>query len=270
MTIIRRINVSQIDGNNANNTDANEIRPFGETSFHLDTSGTDKLVLMMFDGIRTNLKSKVLSPGILFGSNADSGDGSEYDTIKLIPDSEIYNNSSDQYIVIDPTAPNHIHIRAGGTQDDSSAQLFLGGENSYFSIGSGSNPAAYIAANNNVWTFDVTGDLTVPNYIVFEGGSYIGDEPGFEEPGFRIVAPSGYGATITTDAAENGNNFVWNFDNNGRTTFPTPAVPTTSIGQADDKQGMVVFSSSYIYYCTADYDGSTNIWKRLQWSVDTW
>jgi hypothetical protein len=36
--------------------------------------------------------------------------------------------ANDQYLIIDPTNPNHIHIRAGGTQDESIADLILGGE----------------------------------------------------------------------------------------------------------------------------------------------
>lgn len=48
------------------------------------------------------------------------------------------------------------------------------------------------------------------------------------------------------------------------------AVPTTSVGQAGDDSGLFALDDSYIYYCTAAHDGSTNIWKRVAWSVDTW
>ena len=161
MTTIRRINVSQIDGDTANNTDINEIRPFGETAFYLDTNGpTDKLTLMMFDGVRTHLKSKVLQPGVLFGSNADSGDVLGADTIKLIPDAELYNQGSQQYLVVDPTTPNHIHLRGGGPIDNSGAHLFIGGENSNLNIPPGSNPPVYIRSNGNVWIFGTDGSLT--------------------------------------------------------------------------------------------------------------
>ena len=137
MTRIRRINVSQVEGDSANNTDTNEIRPFGETAFYLDQNQSpNKLTLMMFDGLRTHLKSKVLAPGRLYGSDADSGDGNNYDTIKLIPDAQLFSNGSDQYIVVDPTlgAPGHIHIRAGGTQDASGADLYLGGEQTFVRV----------------------------------------------------------------------------------------------------------------------------------------
>ena len=38
--------------------------------------------------------------------------------------------------------------------------------------------------------------------------------------------------------------------------------PSTSVGASGDKAGMIAWNSSYIYVCTANYDGSTSIWKR--------
>lgn len=68
----------------------------------------------------------------IIGSGNASGDGYNNGTIELVPDANLYNN--DQYLIIDPTAPNHIHIRAGGTQDNSNSLLFLGGEKHNFSV----------------------------------------------------------------------------------------------------------------------------------------
>lgn len=167
MTTIRRINVSQIGGNDANTNDPNEIRPFGETGFYIDESGnTDKLVLIMSDGVRTNLKNKVLSPGVLFGSNADSSDVNGADTIKLIPDADLYNQGSQQYLIVDPTTPNHIHLRGGGPIDNSGAHLFIGGENSNLNIPTGVNPPVNITANNNLWSFGTDGNITFPDATV--------------------------------------------------------------------------------------------------------
>jgi len=50
----------------------------------------------------------------------------------------------------------------------------------------------------------------------------------------------------------------------------TQSAPASSIGADADLQGAVAFDSNYIYYCTADYDGVTDIWKRVAWSGDTW
>jgi hypothetical protein len=41
-----------------------------------------------------------------------------------------------------------------------------------------------------------------------------------------------------------------------------------AIGQAGDTTGMVAVDADYIYVCTADYDGSTAIWKRT--AISTW
>ena len=89
-----------------------------------------------------------------------SGDGGGYTTMNLVPDVTV---GSDQIVVLDPTGPNHIHIRAGGNIDDSSAQLYLGGENSHFSVGAGNNPPLYAKANTYQWTYGTDGNLTLPS-----------------------------------------------------------------------------------------------------------
>ena len=100
------------------------------------------------------------SSQINFVANS-SGDGNGYTTIEIIPDTNL--TGTDQYLIIDPTDPTHIHIRAGGTQDDSGASLFLGGENSHFLVYSGLDPAVAITANNNTWYFSVDGEIQFPD-----------------------------------------------------------------------------------------------------------
>ena len=146
MTTIRKIVTSKVDGNSADTNDTNEIRPFGEIAVYINTEpNPDKLTLMMFDGIRTHLKSMVLAPGRLYGSDADSGDGNNRDTIKLIPDASLSDyTGNDQYLIIDPTGgvPGHIHLRAGGTQDASTADLYLGGEQTFVRVSDTSDDVA--------------------------------------------------------------------------------------------------------------------------------
>jgi hypothetical protein len=80
---------------------------------------------------RMDSEGKFQLPGAGYIENPidSSGDGSAYDTLKLVPDVDVlYDNNQDQYLIIDPTTPNHIHIRAGGVQDASTANLFLGAE----------------------------------------------------------------------------------------------------------------------------------------------
>jgi len=47
-------------------------------------------------------------------------------------------------------------------------------------------------------------------------------------------------------------------------------VPLSSIGVAADKEGHSSFDSTYLYICTSNYDGVTNIWKRILFLPDTW
>jgi hypothetical protein len=44
--------------------------------------------------------------------------------------------------------------------------------------------------------------------------------------------------------------------------------PATSIGVAGNKKGMIAFDSTFLYVCTANYTGSSNIWKRA--SITSW
>lgn len=64
---------------------------------------------------------------------------------------------TDQYVVVDPTAPNHIHLRGGGAIDNSSAELYLGGEDNHFMV------------------YDPAGSVTISaqNYVNFKGAQPI-------------------------------------------------------------------------------------------------
>jgi len=77
----------------------------------------------------------------VIGAGTASGDGNGYATLELVPDNDLYDN--DQYLVVDPTAPSHIHIRAGGAQDDSNAELYLGGEKNYVRVTDGNGVRLY-------------------------------------------------------------------------------------------------------------------------------
>lgn len=154
---------------------------------------------------------RVVGPGVLYGANKDSADQSGLNTIKLIPNNDF---ETDQFIIVEPTGPNHIHIRAGGTQDASTADLILGAENT--------------------------------NVIVSDGGN--------------SVEINSSGSVYVNAPLQLNNSLIL-----------TTAAPESSVGQPGDLQGMVIFSSTHVYYCVSDYvNNSTNIWKRIAWSNDTW
>jgi hypothetical protein len=83
-------------------------------------------------------------------------------TMVFTPDSTY----SSQSLVLDPTGPSHIHLRAPGANiDEPDANIFLGGEESSFEVGyyNGGAPNVFVHSGGNTWTFDTTGNLTLPN-----------------------------------------------------------------------------------------------------------
>lgn len=150
-----------------------------------------------------------------------SGDGYGYSTIELRPDSNAVN---DQYLIIDPTVVNHIHIRAGGAQDNSAGQLYIGGENSHLLIGSGENPSVFIAANGSTWTFDKDSrNLYVPGAVNFQQNATIPlGPPAINGANDRVIlwdfqgTGSGYNYAIGAE----GNHMWFSMDvNNGTGGF---------------------------------------------------
>lgn len=201
MTTIRKIVTSKIDGDTSNNNSFSEVRPYGEAAFYQNTNegGINKLELLIFDGERTHIRSKVLAKGRLYGGDADSSDGSGLDTIKLIPDAQLHYDDGQfgnhQYLVVDPTAPNHIHVRAGGTIDQSNADLFLGGERNNVRVSDGFDIVSITTdagiEGTHTWTFDNSGQLLIPGG---SNGRITEDEPGvvvYSDTGFAVQTNAG-------------------------------------------------------------------------------
>lgn len=101
--------------------------------------------------------------GTIFTSNRIYGDTSN-NTLVLAPSTNYGPGVNDQYIIIDPTAPNHIHLRAGGTIDGSAADLYLGGEDTGVQV-TDSGKRTYIRANTHLWTFDNDASTSLPGNI---------------------------------------------------------------------------------------------------------
>ncbi len=57
--------------------------------------------------------------------------------------------------------------------------------------------------------------------------------------------------------------------NSDRFRVSNSKTPASSVGAAGDQQGDIAWDASYIYVCTANYDSSSNIWKRVAIG-DTW
>lgn len=72
------------------------------------------------------------------------------------------------------------------------------------------------------------------------------------QPGIDAIVESG----ISTDTPISNLN----------TATVSPSAPLSSIGKEGDSKGDLASDGNYLYYATADYDGSSNIWVRSQLS----
>ncbi len=123
MAKIKRIVTSEIEGRDLSDR-------YGDNSYVYEENGA-----VAYYSINGQMY-RVMEPGKFYGAGSDSGDGQGLNTVKLIP---VYDSGTDQYIIIDPTVPNHVHIRAGGTIDASNAELIIGGEQTNVIISDGSD-----------------------------------------------------------------------------------------------------------------------------------
>ena len=46
--------------------------------------------------------------------------------------------------------------------------------------------------------------------------------------------------------------------------------PFTPAGTAGDTAGMIAYDSNYLYVCVADFDSSSEIWKRVAFDTTPW
>lgn len=163
MAKIKRIVTSEVEGRTLSDR-------YDDNSYIYDNEG---LIQYYGDG---NYMTAVLSPGVIYGANGDSGDGSGLNTVKLVPN---YDYGSDQYIIIEPTAPNHVHIRAGGTQDASNAELILGAEKAHVKVTDYNHSvgiSTYNASDDiyNSWSFDNNGNLLASQDAIIGVGTVPG------------------------------------------------------------------------------------------------
>lgn len=129
-------------------TNNNSIKRYNETN--------DSWVSVGGTGGAANTGDITFNGVQIIGAGTAAGDGSNNGTIELVPDADL---NSDQYIIIDPTAPNHIHIRAGGTQDASTADIIIGGENTNLLV---SDTGDYVdirtTSDSNTYIYRFTSD----------------------------------------------------------------------------------------------------------------
>lgn len=161
-----------------------------------------------------------------------SGDGYGLSTIQITPD---INTEDDRYIIIDPTVPNHIHIRPGGEMDESSAELYLGGERTHIVQDDGAHEVRVSTGatiNYNTYT-NINGEsnsnfiaesgpviVDVGYKVNVDGTEYTVDAitPDTPAPGNVLISVPGatfQNGQMYTFIGDNGSNNYWMFGSDG-------------------------------------------------------
>lgn len=127
-------------------------------------------------------------------------------TITLVPDTSLSAIEESgafgfggQYLIVDPTSPNHIHLRAGGPIDEAAGQLILGGEKANVTVRNQTdsfveNHQVIVNTEDNngnhyTWTFGPSGNIIFPSLQVdlHNGGVQTGQVLQFGNPDLQTI-----------------------------------------------------------------------------------
>lgn len=198
---------------------------------NIDSSSLATTGSNIFFGDQTITGSINFGDGSVIQSiSSSSADGNGYSTLTLKPDVSL---GTDQYIVLDPTVPNHIHIRPGGTVDNSGAELYIGGEKNYLRINDGAPSVRmqtengvfinsyYFTSGSGVSSIEWTSDQFGNNFVKF-------NDPTIDV--YNAIWAFNYPSTFT--ATYNGGNDYISFTVNGSSTPGLPQAASFYVLQA--------------------------------------
>ena len=227
------------------------------------TTGNENIDFYTPPDWRMNSEGRFILPGGGYITNPieSSGDGSDLSTINLFPEGSI---TSDQYVIIDPTSPNHIHLRAGGVQDNSSAHIFLGGERNNIEV---SDPYRTVKvstkpddtentygnsneASNTEFVHASTADIQSGDTVrLYTGGStYVVDNVTQEYPSAGFITVTAPGLSFITGEAyvftrDQEYNNQWTFGNDGVLSGPAMGgIWVESIQKKSTEYGLGIYS----------------------------
>jgi hypothetical protein len=141
-------------------------------------------------------------------------------------------------------------------------EVYAGGGAPYTYVWIGLNPVFtnwYNTYGSSLvgWTLYPTGypeqAVTITDYGLPLGGPALGFSGAIPYLGTYTAHSPDYVPPVQNKVNVNVNSHNWEFNTDGKTTFPVATVPLSSTGATGDKRGMIAFDANYIYYCVADY-----------------
>jgi hypothetical protein len=213
--------------------------------------------------------------GLIWNPSGTSGDGYGNDTLHLVPNDT--DNETEQRIIIDPTAPNHIHIRAGGVQDYSNVELILGGERAGVRVSDATGTTVVQSKQEDYsWSYQNVNSEGGQIYVVATADA----EPDYND--FTIISGQKYVITNVVRDVPNGTtsyettpsigfiafenytfirdrgNHVWNFNRQGYLSGPTETGSLRVTGIINDDGDVSVVSDTDNVSITSGQDTNIN------------
>lgn len=233
------------------------------------------------------IRNNIISTGV---NDADIevrpfGNGNLLVTTKLII-GQTANPIGDAIIKAVSTVDGYVQsvIQNLSNSSEASSDLFFArddgdDENNYFDIGINSSTYSsleypmHTAGSSYIYTGN--SDLFIGTYSVNDVILHAGENLTPQEIAIRIKGDTSHvivgpedGSTIVQDTGEtlqvNGDIRI-----NGKLNLQSRTI-SSSIGEEGDVAGLIAIDGAYLYYCNADYDGSTSIWSRVQLSATSW
>lgn len=219
------------------------VSTFGHISF--TANGPNGLNSLTYNSLgEITVVTAGANDGLIKWVGNSSGDGAGYTTMTMVPDTT--REGTDQYLIVDPTGgePGHIHIRAGGTQDSSAADLYLGGELTCLRVSDTSGIVTVRTTNignPNItmdWRFERDGNLYFPGI----GNNGIGES----EPGLVVSSDN----SVVLQSNNTGESKELLFGTDGNLTLPsngylvvTSGLATTGASPAPTISGFSITNS---------------------------
>lgn len=221
---------------------------------------------------------------INIGSAANDGTG---DPLRTAFD-KINDNFDEIYLELGGSGGNDISISGSTISTDSGtgADLTLNADSTVIKVASGTSLQLIDHTDNSLIKFDASGNL-VDSLISYDGTTLTAGDLTINQSTGTIttastdivLAPGGGDVIpVANEVQSLGSTAqawltVWakrlNITND-RINIAVSLTPASSVGLDGDIAGDVAVDSNYFYYCTAAWDGSTNIWKRVALDVGTW
>jgi hypothetical protein len=178
-----------------------------------------------------------------------------------IESNTIQNIATNQPLILDAHGTGNVIVNAGLTVGSSQVIDFT--SNKITNVGS---PVAGSDAANKTYVDaktlqDITSTGATSSSIITLTGSLNVDFLTFAGNKIRANATN---ADIDLDPSGTGVVSI----HDDRLNLVDTYTPASANGAAGDRKGDIAFDASYVYYCTANYDGSNPVWKRV--AISTW